>query len=218
MKRKVILLTVALLAMATGVRAQFDVHFTHYWTLQNYYNPASAGASGRMNMQAAYSMQMAGYKNAPATMLVAVDYALPAQEKAHAVQAGMLSDKIGLFNNQRLYAGYAYRMNLWGGKLAVGASAGMLSQTFDGGKVEAEEKSDPAIPSSSVDGEVIDIGAGVYYAAGSAYVGLAAMHLTAPTLELGETNEMKVRRSYILHGGCNIPLKIRYYPYSPRCN
>lgn len=207
MKRKVILLTVALLAMATGVRAQFDVHFTHYWTLQNYYNPASAGASGRMNMQAAYSMQMAGYKNAPATMLVAVDYALPAQEKAHAVQAGMLSDKIGLFNNQRLYAGYAYRMNLWGGKLAVGASAGMLSQTFDGGKVEAEEKSDPAIPSSSVDGEVIDIGAGVYYAAGSAYVGLAAIHLTAPTLELGETNEMKVRRSYILHGGCNIPLK-----------
>lgn len=201
------LLTLVLLTFATAMQAQFDVHFTHYWALQNYYNPALAGVSGRMNMQAAYSMQMAGYKNAPATMLVAVDYALPSPAMTHAVQAGMMSDKIGLFNNQRLYGGYAYRTPLWGGTLAVGANAGLLSQTFDGSKVEAEEKSDPAIPSSSVEGQALDLGFGLSYNTPDYYVGLAAMHLTAPTLELGETNEMKVRRSYILQGGCNIQLK-----------
>ena len=196
-----------LLAVAAGAQAQFDVHFSHYWSLSNYYNPALAGLSGRMNMQASYSMQMAGYTNAPATMLVAVDYALPSQDMAHAFQAGMLSDKIGLFNNQRLYAGYAYRTNLWGGRLAVGINAGMLSQKFDGSKVEAEEKTDPAIPSSSIEGKTLDLCAGLGYLGRDYYIGLASMHLTAPTLELGETNELKVRRSYILQGGCNIPLK-----------
>ena len=207
MKRKIIILIGFLLLLSTGAKAQFDVHFTHYWSLQNYYNPALAGVSGRMNVQATYSMQMAGYKNAPATMLVAADYALPGESKSHAVQGGMMSDKIGLFNNQRLYGGYAYRMNLWGGKLCVGVSAGMLTQTFDGSKAEPEEKNDPAIPSSKVEGQALDLGAGVSYMNNLFYAGLASMHLTAPALELGETNEMKVRRSYILQGGCNIPLK-----------
>jgi len=207
MKKKNIFLICFLLLLSTGAHAQFDVHFTHYWALQNYYNPAMAGVSGRMNMQASYSMQMAGYTNAPATMLVAVDYALPSQEKSHAVQGGMLSDKIGLFNNQRLYGGYAYRTKLWGGTLSVGVSAGILTQTFDGSKVEAEEKTDPALPSTSVEGQALDLCAGLGYFGTNFYAGLASMHLTAPTLELGETNEMKVRRSYILQGGCNIPLK-----------
>jgi len=206
MKHRIIIMIWLLLSIATGVKAQFDVHFTHYWSLQNYYNPALAGLSGRMNMQISYSMQMAGYKNAPATMLVAADYALQGQE-AHAVQAGMMSDKIGLFNNQRLYGGYAYRIKLWGGKLSIGVNAGMLTQSFDGSKAEAEEKNDPAIPSSKVEGQALDVGAGVSYLANNYYVGLASMHLTAPALELGETNEMKVRRTYILQGGCNIPLK-----------
>ena len=207
MKRKKLILIGFLLILVTEVNAQFDVHFTHYWSLQNYYNPALAGVSGRMNVQATYSMQMAGYKNAPATMLVAADYALPGESKSHAVQGGMMSDKIGLFNNQRLYGGYAYRMNLWGGKLCFGVSAGMLTQSFDGSKAEAEEKNDPAIPSSKVEGQAFDLGAGVSYMNNVFYAGLASMHLTAPALELGETNEMKVRRNYILQGGCNILLK-----------
>ena len=40
-------------------RAQFDTHFTHYWALQGYYNPAVAGLSGRLNMYGTYAMQMA---------------------------------------------------------------------------------------------------------------------------------------------------------------
>lgn len=196
-----------MLCCAGVAQAQFDVHFTHYWALQSYYNPAMAGASGRMNVMGTYSMQMAGYTNAPATMLVAADYALPTERKEHNFQAGLLSDKIGLFNNQRMFAGYAYRTNLWGGKFAAGVSAGMVSQTFDGSKVEAEEKSDPALPSSSIDGEAFDLGAGLSYTNDLFYLGLAAMHLTAPELELGETNSMKINRSFIFDGGCNIQLK-----------
>ena len=58
-----------------------------------------------------------------------------------------------------------------------------------------------------MEGQALDLGAGVSYYSASYYLGVASMHLTDPALELGETNEMKVRRAYILQGGCNIPLK-----------
>lgn len=184
--------------------AQFDMHFTHYDELQAYYNPAMSGVSGKMNVVASYAMQMVGYTHAPATMLIGVDYALPSKG---GLQVGLLSDKIGLFDNQRLYGGYAYGMNLWGGRLAVGVSAGMLTQKFDGSKVEMEEATDPAIPSSAIEGEVFDLGAGLCYHRNSFTVGASSTHLTAPVLELGETNELHIRRSYILYGGGNIRLK-----------
>lgn len=56
-----------------GVQAQFDTHFTHYWALQGYYNPAVAGLSGRLNMYGTYAMQMAGYTNAPTTKGIDAD-------------------------------------------------------------------------------------------------------------------------------------------------
>lgn len=202
-----LLLFILLSGAAVKGWAQFDVHFTHYWALQSYYNPAMSGASGRMNIVGSYAMQMLGYTNAPATMLVGADYALPTERKEHAFQLGMLSDKIGLFNNQRLFGGYAYRMDLWGGKLSMGISAGMLNQKFNGSKVEAEESADPALPTSEIEGEALDLGAGLCYTGHGFTAGISSTHLTAPTLELGETNEVQVRRSYILYGAGNIRLK-----------
>ena len=208
MKNVLHILSLCLLCLyPLGMWAQFDVHFTHYWALQGYTNPAVAGSTEQMNIMATYSMQMAGFTNAPATMLIAVDSPFPTQRKEHAFGVGMLSDKVGLYNNQRIYGSYAYRMDLWGGKLAVGASAGVLQGKFDGTKVEAEERNDPAIPSASVEGNSLDVGAGLYYTIRNCYLGLAAMHLTAPDMKLGETNEIHIDRCYNLNAGCNIRLK-----------
>ena len=204
--RKTILTLCAVLS-AVAARAQFDTHFTHYWALQGYYNPASAGLSGRLNLYGTYAMQMAGYTNAPATMLIGADMVLPIEKKNHVVSANLYNESIGLFTNQRLFAGYAYRFGLLGGKLAVGMSAGSLEQKFDGSKVEAEESADAAFPSSEVEGMGFDLTAGVHYTHRLFYAGLSVMHLTAPTIELGETHEIKIEPTYYFNGGCNIQLK-----------
>ena len=154
--RKLILLLYTML-FALAAKAQFDTHFTHYWALQGYYNPAVAGLSGRLNMYGTYAMQMAGYTHAPSTMLVGADMVLPTEKKNQAVSANLYNESIGLFTNQRLFAGYAYRFNLWGGRMAIGASAGSLEQKFDGSKVEAEESGDDAFPSSEIDGMTVTI-------------------------------------------------------------
>jgi type IX secretion system PorP/SprF family membrane protein len=112
-----------------------------------------------------------------------------------------------LFTNQRLFAGYAYRFNLWGGSMAMGVSAGSLEQKFDGSKVEAEESADAAFPSSEIEGMGLDLTAGVHYAHPFFYAGLSVMHLTAPVIELGETNEIKIDRTYYFCGGGNIQMK-----------
>ncbi|MBR3859049.1 MAG: PorP/SprF family type IX secretion system membrane protein [Bacteroidaceae bacterium] len=204
--RKTILTLCAVLS-AVVARAQFDTHFTHYWALQGYYNPASAGLSGRLNIYGTYAMQMAGYTNAPATMLIGADMVLPTERKNHAVSANLYNESIGLFTNQRLFAGYSYRFKLGRGRMAVGVNMGSLEQKFDGSKVEAEESTDAAFPSSEVDGMGFDLTAGVHYAHRLFYAGLAMMHVTAPTIELGETHEIKVDPTYYFSGGCNIQLK-----------
>mgnify|MGYP002511834867 CR=1 FL=1 len=88
----------------------------------------------------------------------------------------------------------------------MGISAGTLEQKFDGSKVEAEESTDAAFPSSEVDGTGLDLTAGVHYAHRLFYAGLSVMHLTAPTIELGETHEIKVDPTYYFSGGGNIQL------------
>ncbi len=201
------ILTWCLLLAAVAAQAQFDTHFTHYWALQGYYNPAVAGLSGRLNIYGTYAMQMAGYTNAPATMLVGADMVLPTEKKNQAVSANLYNESIGLFTNQRLFAGYAYRFGLLGGRLAIGASVGSLEQKFDGSKVETEEAGDDAFPSSEVDGMGLDLTAGMHYIHPLFYAGMSVMHVTAPTIELGEAHEIKIDPTLYFSGGCNIQLK-----------
>lgn len=201
------ILTWCLLLAAVAAQAQFDTHFTHYWALQGYYNPAVAGLSGRLNIYGTYAMQMAGYTNAPATMLVGADMVLPTEKKNQAVSANLYNESIGLFTNQRLFAGYAYRFGLLGGRLAIGTSVGSLEQKFDGSKVEAEEAGDDAFPSSEVDGMGLDLTAGMHYIHPLFYAGMSVMHVTAPTIELGEAHEIKIDPTLYFSGGCNIQLK-----------
>ena len=216
MRIKKDILTLSALLIAVAAQAQFDTHFTHYWALQGYYNPAVAGLSGRLNMYGTYAMQMAGYTNAPATMLIGADMLLPTEKKNQAVSANLYNESIGLFSNQRLFAGYAYRFNLWNGRMAIGVNAGSLEQKFDGSKVEAEESADAAFPSSEVEGMGLDLTAGVHYAHRLFHTGLSVMHLTAPTIELGETNEIKIDRTYYFYSGGNIQLKNPLLSYSHR--
>lgn len=204
-KKRSLLVLFALCALAA--RAQFDVHFTHYEALRSYYNPAVVGASERTNVLATYSMQMAGYTHAPATMLVMADMMMPGKEKKHALGVGILSDQIGLYTNQRIFGSYSYRHTLWGGQFSFGVSGGVLEQKFDGSKLKLEESSDPAFPSSTAEGSGFDLTAGINFRTPSYYVGVSGMHLTMPVIELGEQNEIKIDPSLIFNAGCNIQLK-----------
>lgn len=83
----------------------------------------------------------------------------------------------------------------------------MLSESFDGSRVEVDDKSDPALASSNVNGNSLDAGVGVYYRHRNWYVGASVQHINSPLVELGETNQLKVDATYYLTGGYNIKLR-----------
>lgn len=205
--RRLIYLLVCMCALVE-VRAQYDVHFTHYWEMQNFYNPAGAGATGRLHAFAAYSNQMSGFTNSPKSMLINGDMPMPFVRGDHSIGLGVLSDEIGMFTNQHLFVNYAYGLKLFGGRLAIGAQLGLLNAKFDpSGIILGENNDDPAFPTSQVNGNKFDFGAGVLFKHKWFYAGISALHINAPQIELGESNSMQIDPYFNFLAGGNIQLK-----------
>ena len=199
---------VVLLALsALAARAQYDVSFGHYWAMEPSFNPAAVGKESKLNIAAAYALQMAGFEHNPNTMYVAADMPFYALKSYHGAGVQFINDNIGLFSHKRIGLQYAYQPQLLGGKMSVGVQLSMLSETFDGSKVDVIDANDPALATSSINGTGFDISAGIYYKHRNWYVGISGLHLNAPTVELGEKNELAVSSSYYLTGGYNIRLK-----------
>lgn len=187
--------------------AQYDVSFGHYWALEPSFNPAAVGKESKLNVAVAYAMQLAGFEHNPNTMYAAADMPVYALNAYHGVGVQIINDAIGLFSHKRFGLQYAYQQRLFGGTLSVGGQASLLSENFDGSKLEVIDDSDPALATSEVNGTGLDFSVGIYYRHRRWYVGASVLHLNAPTVELGEKNELSVSSSYYLTGGYNIRLK-----------
>ena len=199
------------------MQAQFDAHFTHYWKMLNYFNPAGAGAERKLAVYGAYSNQMTGFEGNPKTMLINLDMPIPFIKSDHGLGVGIVNDEIGKFSNQHLYLNYAYAFRLLDGRFALGLQAGLVNCSFENKDlIFGENNSDPAFPSGNADGNKIDFGAGVFYQHKYFYAGLAGLHLNAPLVLLGENNEIKVSPYFNFMAGGNIPVKnslITIQPY-----
>ncbi len=202
--------------MAVTASAQWDVQFSDYTRLKSFYNPAVSGIDGKLNVVGAYSLQMAGYENAPTTMYFGADLPVYFLSPRHGAGVSLLSDQIGMFKTQKINLQYAYNMKLGKqGRLAIGVQGAMLSETIDPSDVELEDSSDPAFPSSESKGSGFDVGAGLYFHHPKVWAGLSAQHLLSPKLEIGERYEVEIAPMYYLMGGCNIKLKNTFLTLQP---
>ena len=207
LKRGYIIITMILSLVSMKSQAQYDVSFSHYFDMEPSFNAAAVGKSPKLNIAAAYAMQMAGFKRNPNTMYAGADAQFLLMKQFHGAGVQFMNDQIGLFSHKRLALQYAVKFKLFGGQLSTGISAGLLSESFDGTKVDLEESNDPAFSSSKVDGNSVDLAAGLYYSHRNWYVGVSAQHLNSPCVKLGETNELQVDATYYLTGGATIRLR-----------
>ncbi|MBO6296162.1 MAG: type IX secretion system membrane protein PorP/SprF [Prevotella sp.] len=209
------LLFIAVLAVSLTARAQYDVPFSHYWETEPYYNPAAVGKESKLNATGAYALDMAGFTHNPQTMYFAADMPFYFMKSYHGAGISFMNDKIGLFTHQRLQLQYAYKFKLFGGTLSPGIGIGLITESFDGSKLDLEDSSDPAFSSGKLDGNQFDIAAGLYYMRGAWYVGLSATHVTSPLVELGETNELQIDPTFYLTAGYNIKLRNPFLTIHP---
>lgn len=195
--------------------AQYDVSFSHYWDMEPYFNPAAAGKQNKLNVAAAYALSFAGFENNPRTMYVGGDMPLYFLKNYHGVGISLLNDQIGVFTHQRLALQYAYKHRLFGGTISVGVQAGLISENLDGSELDLEDSSDPAFTTSDANGNSLDLAVGLYYTHGPWYVGVSAQHVNAPLIEIGETNELQIDRTYYLTGGYNIKIRNPFLTIHP---
>ena len=215
MQRRILVILSILLLATSRAGAQYDVSFSHYWDLEPYFNPGAVGKQQKLNIAAAYAMSFAGFENNPRSMYVGADMPLYFLKNYHGVGLSLLNDQIGLFTHQRLAVQYAYKHRLFGGMISAGVQLGLLSEGFDGSKVDVEDSGDPALATSDVNGSAFDVGFGLYYSRGPWYVGVSAQHITSPLVALGETSELQIDPAFYLIGGYNIKLRNPFLTIHP---
>ena len=203
--------------MATCIQAlaQQDASFSHYWAMPTAFNPAAVGKQEKINVNLGYAMSLVGFKHNPNTMYASADMPFYLLGAYHGVGARFINDALGLFSHSNIALQYAYRLKLLGGYLAIGAQAGMQSEKFNGSKVDLRDGGDPAFPTSEVTGNGFDAAAGLYYQHKKWYVGANVQHLTAATIEIGETNQIDMAMAYYLTAGCNIRLRSPFLSIQP---
>ena len=206
MQKRKYAIFVLLLLFVNTVRAQQEPSFSHYWAMEPSFNPAAAGKEQKLNVVGAYAMTLTGFENNPRTMYIAGDMPFMLLNKLHGVGLQIMNDQIGLFQHQRLVAQYAYKQRLFGGTLSVGAQVGLLSEKFKGSAVDLDDTDDPAFSKTDDNGTAIDLSAGLYYQRGPWYAGLSMLHVTSPSVELGERSIYNISNVYYLTGGYNIQL------------
>ena len=207
----------ALLALLTAHsgKAQYDPSFTHFWMIESQFNPSVVGNTTELRATGVYNAQLTGYENAPNTMVAAVDMPLFFVGPQHGVGAYFMNDEAGAFSMKNVALQYAHHRKLFGGTLSIGLQIDLLNETFDGSKIDTEDGNDPVFSSSSVSGSKIDGSVGLTYRWKDLKVGLSARHLTAPTILLGEKNEISIKRSYYFTAGYNIKLRNPLFSIHP---
>ncbi len=213
--KRISIILFLLVVAVTGAMAQYDVAFSHYFDMEPSFNPAAVGKQTKLNITAAYALDMVGFEHNPQTMYAAADMPFYFLNAYHGVGLQFMNDKIGLFTHQKLALQYAYKSQLLGGKISVGIQAGLLSENFKGSELDLGESGDNAFTSAEVDGNGLDITLGLYYLHGPWYVGASVQHLNSPLIELGEKNELKIDATYYLTGGYNIKLRNPFLTVKP---
>ena len=200
-------LLVLLTFVPFGARAQYDPHFSHYYDMESAYNPAAVGKESKLNIVGAYAMSLAGFERNPRTFFVGADMPFYALNGYHGAGLQLVNDQIGLFTHQQINVQYSYKMRLFEGQLGIGLQVGFLNEKFNSSELDVIDPGDEVFSTSDVNGNHIDLAAGLYYSRRNWYVGASLLHAMSPLIHLGERNELQVDRTYYLTAGYNIKLR-----------
>lgn len=216
MKRQIQAIVLLLMVFCAKARAQWDVQFSDYTALKSYYNPAVSGTDGLLNVTGTYSMQMAGYEGGPRTIFASADMPIYFLSPRHGAGVTFMSDEIGIFNTMKISMQYAFNFKLGKkARLALGVNGALLTEKINASKIQLEQDNDQAFPKSEVKGNSFDLGAGLYFYHPLLWMGISSQHLLAPTVSLGEFNEVSIPRSYYFMAGGNIHLERTIFTLHP---
>ena len=215
MYRRIIIVFILLSVCIIEGKAQYDPSLSHYFDMESSFNPATVGKQSKLNIVAAYALDMEGFEHNPRTMFLSGDIPFYALKSQHGAGVSFLNDQIGLLTHQRFTLQYSLKRHFLGGNLGLGAQVSLVNESFDGSKVDIDDSGDPAFSTTDVNGNGVDLGVGIYYQHTTWYLGASVLHANSPVIHLGESNELKLDASYYFTGGYNIKFRNPFLMMKP---
>lgn len=215
--KRILFSLVILLAVHT-CSAQQDPQFSQYMYSDFCINPAIAGSAG-ICATTLFRQQWAGFSESyidengeTKTSSVAPQEILfnlhsPVKFLHGGVGASFYRDQEGHQNNIDIKLAYAYKMNIGGGFLNIGAACEMSNLAVRGDELRPFQEGDPVIPTDLQSDFFIDCSFGLFYKDNSDkwYAGLSLTQLMGN--EGVNTHQSTTRHIYAM-GGYSFPLPI----------
>lgn len=225
-----ILAIAGILQISLPAFGQAEAQLTQYWMVPAYYNPAAAGSSEYLRIRGGAKLQWLGITNAPKSFLAVADSPLKLGSQRIGLGVSFTQESIGLFSNLQANVQAAYKLKLFKGEFSIGVQAGYYNSKFKGSEVyipdndDYHQGSDTAIPTQDLTGEAFDVSAGLHYSHKYFSVGVGALHLLNPKVELNidgssstQTQQYltELPRSLYFMADSNIPVKNSLFSLQP---
>ncbi len=211
--------------------AQNEPIFTQSWALPTLYNPGAAGDTDFLRIRGGARLQWVGIPNAPKSFTATGDMPFKVfTNKRIGAGVTLMQESFGLFSNLLINAQGSYKLKFLKGRLGIGFQIGYFNTKFRGSDVyipdndDFHEGNDPGIPTQDLTGNAFDMSLGVTYTHRLFHVGISAMHLTNPkvnmTIEGSESTESQQYESELprviyFDVGSNIALKNTLFELQP---
>lgn len=208
---KKILLSILFAGGALSSFAQQDGHFTQFFRSRLNYNSAFAGSSGnKVCAGLIWRSQWLGFGSN--------DKGLTPQTLVGDIHAPLFKGRLGIgLNIQNDEQGFegtliptisiAYHHTFQNQhKLSGGVGIGFIQKSLDGGKLKPQTLGDPLVPTVLVNGNALDLNAGLYYQIpaisifNDVYVGLSSTHINQANVAYGSTTYNSKLHTYLLAG------------------
>lgn len=231
--RLIIAITVVVALMGGGRKAmaQNDPQFVQYWAVPTFYNPAYLGQKDFVRIRLGANLQWLGIKRAPQSYIVTADMPVKLGKKQRmGVGVTGMMESIGLYGNTWVSAQASYQFRVLKGVLSVGIQPAYYNTKFKGSEVyipegdDYHQPDDEALPKEDVAGQAFDLSAGISYTHKYFSVGISALHILEPKIELSEDNASDTettqfsatvpRQMYFMADG-NIPIKNSLFSLQP---
>ena len=210
MKKKYLIILVALLGSISQVSAQQDASYNMYMFNGLFLNPGYAGSSNVLSMTAIYRQQWVGVPGAPKTFNFSANS--PLKQDQYALGLTIADDNLGLTNAFSITPAFAYRPLVKGNvRISIGVQGSFTYFTKNNSEaVLADETMPDQVYISNTKLFVPNVGVGFYANDNDSkrwFVGLSVPHLLPYSLKKngldnpGNTNVAQLYNYYLVTGG-----------------
>jgi len=134
-------------------------------------NPAFAGCQDALSASIMYRDQWVGFKDAPKSLMLSVHAPIDNDR----IGLGLLveNNSIGIFKETSLIGNYAYRMEVFDGKLAMGLGFGVTLYNNAWNQLEATDKQDDQLMNNATSAVLPAFSLGTYYYTKKYFLGIS---------------------------------------------